>query len=48
MHRLLQIATAQALRETYQDRSSSFSELLNPDKLVSIHYGNIKYLLTEI
>ena len=37
-----------ALRVTYQDRNSSFSELLNLDKSVSIHYRNIKYLLTEI
>ena len=36
-----------ALRVTYQDRNSSFSELLNLDKSVSIHYRNIKYLLTE-
>ena len=32
-----------ALRVTYQDRNSSFSELLNLDKSVSIHYKNIKY-----
>ena len=37
-----------ALRVTYQDRNSSFIELLNLDKLVSIYYRNIKYLLTEI
>ena len=37
-----------ALRVTYQDRNSSFSELLNLDKSVSIHYKNLKYLLTEI
>ena len=37
-----------ALRVAYQDRNSSFSELLNLDKSVSIHYRNIKYLLTEI
>ena len=37
-----------SLRLTYQDRNSSFSELLNLDKSVSIHYRNIKYLLTEI
>ena len=37
-----------ALRVTYQDRNSSFSELLNLDKSVSIHYRNTKYLLTEI
>ena len=36
-----------ALRVTYQDRNSSFSELLNIDKPVSIHYKNIKYLLME-
>ena len=37
-----------ALRVKNQDRNSSFSELLNLDKSVSIHYRNIKYLLTEI
>ena len=37
-----------ALRVTYQDRNSSFSELWNLDKFVSIHCRNIKYLLTEI
>ena len=37
-----------ALRVTYQDRNSSFSEILNLDKSVSIHYRNIKYMLTEI
>ena len=36
-----------ALRVTYQDRNSTFSELLNLDKMVSIHYRNIRYLLTE-
>ena len=36
------------LRVKNQDRNSSFSELLNLDKSVSIHYRNIKYLLTEI
>ena len=36
-----------ALRVTYQDRNSTFSELLNLDKSVSIHYRNIRYLLTE-
>ena len=35
-------------RVAYQDRNSSFSELLNLDKLVSIDYINIKSLLTEI
>ena len=33
-----------ALRVTYQDRNSSFSELLNLAKSVSFHYRNIKYL----
>ena len=37
-----------ALRVTYQDSNSSFSELLNLDQSVSIHYRSIKYLLTEI
>ena len=37
-----------ALRVTYQDRNSSFTELLNLDKSVSSHYRNIKYLLRKI
>ena len=37
-----------ALRVTYQDRNSSFSNLLNLDKSVSIRCRNIKYLLMEI
>ena len=37
-----------ALRVTYQERNSSFNWLLNLDKSVSIHYRNIKHLLTEI
>ena len=37
-----------ALRVRYQVRNSSFSELLNLDKSISIHYKNMKYLLTEI
>ena len=36
------------LRVIYQDGNSFFNELLNLDKSVSIHYRNIKYLLTEI
>ena len=32
-----------ALRVTYQDGYSSFCELLNLDKSVSIHYRNIKF-----
>ena len=37
-----------SLRVTYQDRNSSFSEILNLDKSAFSHYRNIKYLLTEI
>ena len=37
-----------ALRVTHQGINSSFGELLNLDKSVSIHYRSIKYLLTEI
>ena len=37
-----------ALRVTFQNRNSSFSKLLKLEKLVSIHYRYIKYLLTEI
>ena len=37
-----------ALRVTYQDKNSSFTELLNLDKSISIHYRNIQYLLTDV
>ena len=37
-----------ALRVTFQNRNSSFSKLLKLEKLASIHYRYIKYLLTEI
>ena len=37
-----------ALRITYDDTSSSFEELLNRDKSVTIHTKNIHYLATEI
>ena len=37
-----------ALRLTYQNRNSSFDELLKLDKSVSIHYRNLQYFLTEI
>ena len=33
---------------TCQSRNSSFDELLKLGKLVSIHYRNLQYLLTEI
>ena len=36
------------LRVIYQNGKSFFNELLNLDKSVSIHYRNIKFLLTEI
>ena len=36
-----------ALRVTYQDRNSTLSELLNLNKMVSLQYRNIRYLLTE-
>ena len=38
----------EALRLTYQKWNSFFDELLNLDKLGSIHYRNFEYLLTEI
>ena len=37
-----------ALRVTFQNRNSSFSKLLKLEKLATIHYRYIKYLLTEI
>ena len=37
-----------ALSLIYQNRNLSFDELLKIDKSVSIHYRNLKYLLTEI
>ena len=36
-----------ALRITYNDKSSSFQNLLQKDNLVTIHHGNIKILATE-
>ena len=37
-----------ALRLAYNDKSSSFRELLERDKSVTIHERNIQVLLTEI
>ena len=34
--------------KAYQNRNSSFDELLKLGKSVFIHYGNLQYLLTEI
>ena len=36
------------LRITYQDRISTFQELLNKDNSVSIHYRNLQALATEM
>ena len=36
------------LRVAYQHRNSSFKEILNLDKSVSVHHRNVKYLLKEI
>ena len=44
----INILHEKALRLTYQDRNSSFDELLKLDKSISIHYRNLQYLLTEI
>ena len=43
-----QFSSRKDVKSKCQYRKSSFNELVNPDKLVSIHYKNIKYLLTEI
>ena len=48
LNNLINSLHEKALGVTYQDRNSSFSELLNLNKSVSVHYRNIKYLLTEI
>ena len=48
LNNLINSLHEKALGVTYQDRYSSFSELLNLDKSVSVHYRNIKYFLTEI
>ena len=48
LNNLINSLHEKALRVTYQDRNSSFSELLNFDKSVSVHSRNTKYLLTEI
>ena len=37
-----------ALRITYQDNASTFQELLNKDKSVSIHHRNLHVLVTEM
>ena len=37
-----------ALRIVYGDHKTSFSELLNIDKSVTIHQRNLQYLLIEI
>ena len=37
-----------ALRITYQDRISTFQELLNKDNSVSIHHRNLQVLATEM
>ena len=36
-----------ALRITYNDRTSTFEELLNKNKSVSIHHRNLRVLITE-
>ena len=36
-----------ALRITYSDRTSTFEELLNKNKSVSIHHRNLRVLVTE-
>ena len=37
-----------ALRITYNDKSSSYGELLTKDRSVTIHHRNIRALATEI
>ena len=37
-----------ALRIAYQDKKSSFEELLQNDNSVSVHMRNLQYLATEI
>ena len=37
-----------ALRITYNDRTSTFEELLNKDNSVSIHHRNLQVLVTEL
>ena len=37
-----------ALRITYNDRKSSFEELLRKDNTVSVHHRNLQLLATEI
>ena len=48
LNNLINSLYEKASRVTYQGRNSSFSELLNFDKSVSVHYRNTKYLLVEI
>ena len=37
-----------ALRAIYQDKKSSFGELLQKDKSISVYMKNLQYLATEI
>ena len=37
-----------ALRITYKDKSSTFNELLNKDKSITIHHKNLQVLATEM
>ena len=37
-----------ALRIVYQDKKSSFEELLQKDNSVSVHMKNLQYLATDI
>ena len=37
-----------ALRITYNDRTSTFEELLNKDNSVSIHHRNLQVLVTQL
>ena len=48
LNNLINSLYEKASRVTYQGRNSSFSELLNFDKSISVHYRNTKYLLMEI
>ena len=48
LNNLINSLHEKALSLIYQNRNLSFDELLKLDKSVSIHYRNLRYLLTEI
>ena len=44
----IDILRERALRPTYKEKQSSFKELLEKDRSVTIHHKNLQVLVTEI